>query len=70
MKKKIMSGFFFHLKVFFCLVLEVCKHSVSSPDAEVTHIVQEEIPKLNYNHVKPVVGGLIRTLQFSLVMYV
>ena len=65
-----MSDFFFHLKFFFCLVLEVSKQSVSSPDSEVTQILQEKIPKLNYIHLKLFVGGLIKTLQFFLVKYV
>ena len=65
-----MYGICFHLEFFFCVVLEVCKHSVSSPDSEVTHILQGRIPKLNYSHVKLFVGGLIKTLQFFLVKYV
>ena len=65
-----MSDFFFHLKFFFCLLLEVSKHSVSSPDSKVTHILREKIPKLNYTHLKLFVGGLIKTLQFFLVNYV
>ena len=65
-----MSDFFFHLKFFFCLVLEVSKESVFSPDSEVTQILQEKIPKLNYTHLKLFVGGLIKTLQFFLVKYV
>ena len=67
-RNKITSGFFFHLEYFFFL-LEVSKHRVSSPDSEVTHILEENIPKLNYSHVKLVVGGLIKTLQFFLVKY-
>ena len=65
-----MSALFCDVKFFFCLVLEVSKQSVSSADSEVTHIVQERIPKLNYSHLKLFVGGLIKTLQFSLVQYV
>ena len=65
-----MSDFFFHLNFFFCLVLEDSKHNVSSPDSEVTHILQEKIPKLNYTHLKLFVGGLIKTLQFFFVKYV
>ena len=65
-----MSDFFFHLKFFFCLLFEVSEHSVASPDSEVTHILQEKIPKLNYTHLKLFVGGLIKTLQFFLVKYV
>ena len=68
-RNKITSGFFFHLEYFFCLLLEVSEQSVSSPDSEVTHILEENIPKLNYSHVKLVVGGLIKTLQFFLVKY-
>ena len=65
-----MSDFFFHLKFFFCLVLEVSKQSVSSPDSEVTQILHEKIPKLNYTHLKLFVDGLMKTLQFFLVKYV
>ena len=65
-----MSGICFHLEFFFCVVLEVSKQSVSSPDSEVTHILQGRLPKLNYSHVKLFVGGLIKTLQFFLVKYV
>ena len=65
-----MSTFFLHLECFFCLLLEVSKQSVSSPDSEVTHILEENIPKLNYSHVILFVGGLIKTLQFFLVKYV
>ena len=65
-----MSDFFFHLKFFFYLLLEVSKHSVSSLDSEVTHILQEKFPKLNYTHLKLFVGDLIKTLQFFLVKYV
>ena len=60
---------FFSFKFFFYL-LQVSKHSVSSPDSEVTHILQEKIPKLNYTHLKLFLGGLIQTLQFFLVKYV
>ena len=61
-----MSDFFFHLKFFFCLLLEVSKHSVASSDSEVTHILQEKIPKWNYTHLKLFVGGLIKTYNFFL----
>ena len=69
-RNKITSGFFFHLEYFFYLLLEVSKQSVSSPDSEITHILEENIPKLNYSHVKLVVGGLIKTLQFFYKVYV
>ena len=54
-----MSAFFCDVKFFFFLVLEVSKQSVSSTNSEVTHIIQERIPKLNYSHLKLFVGGLI-----------
>ena len=54
----------------FCLLLQISKHSMSSPDSKVTHILQKIIVKFELGHQNKVLNECSSTLEFFLVKYV
>ena len=60
---------FFSIEFILGLLLEVFEHSMSLPNSNVTHILQEKIAKFELGHQKNDLDECSVTLEFFLVKY-
>ena len=63
-------NYFFLIEIFFCLLPQVFKHSMSYVDSKVTLILQEKIAKFELSCQEKVLDEYSSTLKFFLVKHV